>query len=127
MAVRQNQLDDQLDLFANQRLNNEAIDPIRQTGRETLARTSSQNGARTGTEGTPAPDASRSRGKDEGQNGHVAPRIDEAGQNGATGQRPGLGNGAGKIHSAASGNGLTDSSPKNLNSYRISDDDRLGT
>ncbi|HUA66409.1 MAG TPA: methyltransferase domain-containing protein, partial [Alphaproteobacteria bacterium] len=37
-----------------------------------------------------------------------------------------MGNGAGKIRPAAGGNGLTDDSPKNLNGYRISDDDRLG-
>jgi N12 class adenine-specific DNA methylase len=37
-----------------------------------------------------------------------------------------VGNGAGTLHPAAGGNGLADSSPKNLNSYRITDGDRLG-
>ncbi|HUA64281.1 MAG TPA: methyltransferase domain-containing protein, partial [Alphaproteobacteria bacterium] len=37
-----------------------------------------------------------------------------------------MGNGAGKIHPAASGNGVADNSPRNLNCYRITDDDRLG-
>ncbi|MGH7975424.1 MAG: methyltransferase domain-containing protein, partial [Limisphaerales bacterium] len=37
-----------------------------------------------------------------------------------------MGNRAGAIHPAAGRNGLTDDSPKNQNSYRITDDDRLG-
>jgi hypothetical protein len=36
MAVRQNQLDDQLDLFSNQRPTYESVDTIRPPGRETL-------------------------------------------------------------------------------------------
>ncbi|MGH7991820.1 MAG: methyltransferase domain-containing protein, partial [Limisphaerales bacterium] len=37
-----------------------------------------------------------------------------------------MGNRAGAIHPTAGRNGLTDDSPKNQNSYRITDDDRLG-
>jgi N12 class adenine-specific DNA methylase len=41
-----------------------------------------------------------------------------------------VGNGAGEIHPVTTGNGsrssLTEDSPKNLNNYRITDDDRLG-
>jgi N12 class adenine-specific DNA methylase len=37
-----------------------------------------------------------------------------------------VGNGAGTLHSAAGGNGLADSSPKNPGCYRITDGDHLG-
>src|ERR1700685_4471413 len=113
MAVRRNQQDSdqQFDLFSTRRPTNDIIDPIRPDGREALARTPTENGARTGTERLAATDAPGGGGKDEGRNGHAASRTDEAGQNGAIGQHPSLGNGAGKIHPAASGNGLTDDSP----------------
>ncbi|HEV2455350.1 MAG TPA: methyltransferase domain-containing protein, partial [Verrucomicrobiae bacterium] len=88
-----------------------------------------QNGSRTRTARVAAPDAARSRGKDQGRNGHAAPGTDETGKDGATGQRPGLGNGAGTLHPAAAGEiivGHQEGSPKNLNCYRITDNDCLG-
>ena len=92
MAVRRNNLnsDAQLDLFSTQRPKYDNVDTIRPDGRETLARTSSEDGARLGTERTPAPNASGGGGKDEGRNGHAANGIDEAGINGAAGPDPGL-------------------------------------
>src|ERR1700692_3579654 len=102
MALRRNQLpsDQQLDLFSTLRPTNDTADTIRPDGRETLARAPSEDGARTGTNGTPAPDASGGGGKDEGRNGHAANGFDATGINGAEGPRPGLGNGEGEIHPA---------------------------
>src|SRR5271170_7791965 len=104
MAVRQNQLDDQLDLFANQRPTYDSIDSIRQTGREALARTPSENGARTGGQEPVARDASGSGAENEGRNGRTAEQIHPAGFDAATSARPRLGNGAGGIHPSAAGN-----------------------
>src|ERR1035441_2891823 len=97
MATRRNhvELNQQLDLFSTRRPTNDNIDTIRTNGGETLARTPSENGARPGTEGTSAPDASGGGGKDEGRNGHAAIGIDEAGINGAASADAGVGNGAG--------------------------------
>src|ERR1700692_3921318 len=102
MAARRNipSSDAQLDLFSTQRPTHDTVDTIRPDGRETLARTPPEDGARTGTNGTPAPDASGGGGKDEGRNGHLANGFDATGINGAEGPRPGLGNGEGEIHPA---------------------------
>src|SRR5690242_6475549 len=99
MAVRRKQTnsDQQLDFFRTPHRIYDTPDPIRPDGRETLARTPSENGARPGTEGATASDVAGGGGKDEGRNGHVAPGIDEDGKNGATGPHTGLGNGAGEI------------------------------
>ncbi len=59
-------------------------------------------------------------------------RLDlmKQGKTAAPGPRQRVGNRAGAIHPAATGNGsgssLSEDSPKNLNNYRITDDDRLG-
>src|SRR5580700_6872553 len=135
MAVRRNNLnsDAQLDLFSTQRPKYDNADTIRPDGRETLARTPSEDGARLGTERTPAPDAAGRGGKDEGRNGHATDGFDAAGINGAAGADTGLGNGAGEIHPAPAGRVLADGHhrhqeepPKNLNAYRITEADRLG-
>ena len=131
---RDSSLDDQLDLFSNQRPTYETIDPIRTNGRETLARTLPETGARTGGEGTVAPDAAGGRGEDEGRNDRTDATVQKAGDDGAAGARPRLGNGAGELHPAAArdlavghqANGHDDDSPRNLNNYRITDADRLG-
>src|SRR5208283_5165383 len=130
MAARRNNSssDEQLDLFSTRRPTHDTADAIRPDGRETLARIPPENGARPGTEGVAAPDASGGRGKDEGRNGHAANGIDEAGINGAASADPGLGVGAGKIHIAPTGD-LTpkkerhhrphqEEPSKNLNAYR---------
>src|ERR1039458_2674879 len=80
MASRRNhvELDQQLDLFSTRRPTHDSTDAIRPDGRETLARTPSENGARPESEGAAAPDASGGGGKDEGRNGHAANGIDEA-------------------------------------------------
>ena len=85
MAARRNipSSDAQLDLFSTQRPTHDTVDTIRPDGRETLARTPSEDGARTGTNGTLAPDASGGGGKDEGRNGHAANGFDATGINGA--------------------------------------------
>src|SRR3984957_19255182 len=102
MAARRNNLnsDAQLDLFSTRRPTNDNADTIRPDGRETLARTPSEDGTRLGTERTPATDAARSGGKDEGRNGHAANGFDAPGINGAAGADAGVGNGAGEIHPA---------------------------
>src|ERR1700685_1761588 len=129
MAARRNNLnsDAQLDLFSTQRPKNDNADTIRPEGRETLARTPSADGARLGTERTPAPDAAGGGGKDEGRNGHATHGIDEAGKNGSTSADAGVGNGAGEIHPAPArvlGHRAErrhrrhqEEPPRNLNSY----------
>src|SRR5580658_8855332 len=131
MAARRNNLnsDAQLDLFSTQRPKYDNADPIRPDGRETLARKPSQDGARMGTERTPAPDAAGGGGKDEGRNGHAANGFDTAGINGAAGADAGVGNGAGEIHPPAARRIIHrhhEESPNNLNAYRITDADHLG-
>ena len=145
MAARRNipSSDAQLDLFSTQRPTNDTIDAIRTDGRETLARTPSENGSRTGAEESPASNASGGGGKDQGRNGHAANGFDAAGINGAASPDAGVGNGAGEIHPPASrvlaDGHRADSQkkerphrkhqeepPKNLNSYRITEADRLG-
>src|SRR5207244_3729758 len=102
MASRQSNLDpdEQLDLFRSQRPTNDTVDAIRPNGRETLARALPRDGARTGAEGIVAPDAPGSGGEDQGRDGESANRTDEAGQDGSTGARPGLGDGSREIHPA---------------------------
>jgi SAM-dependent methyltransferase len=122
-------LENQLELFGlNGRY--EHVDSIRIDGGETLARTPSQNGARTGSHGPASDDAGRGGTENEGRNGRIADPIHPGGIDAATGARPRLGNGAGGIHSSAareltSGDQQKDS-PNNVNCYRITDDDRLG-
>src|SRR5579872_692754 len=130
MATRRNSVDSekQLDLFSSQRPTHDTADAIRPNGRETLARTSSQDGARAGTDGPTAPDAPGSGGEDQGRNGHAVIGIAEAGIDAATSPRPGLGDGAPEIHPPSSRRVAPqpDEPPKNLNNYRITDGDRLG-
>src|SRR5208283_2291741 len=133
MAVRRRDfnLDDQLDLFSNQRPPYESIDAIRPAGRETLARTLPEPGARTGGQGTVARDLAGGRGEDEGRDDRTDATVRNPGTNGTTSTRPGLGNGAGELHPAGARRDLAvghqaGNSPKNLNGYRITENDRLG-
>src|SRR6202142_2234476 len=123
-------LENQLELFSPNRLRYEHTDTIRNDGRETLARTPPQNGERTGGQRPVAGNAAGGGTENEGRNGRVADQVHPAGIDAATGARPRLGNGAGGIHPAPGGRNLAighqDDSPKNLNNYRITDDDRLG-
>src|SRR5208283_3351716 len=132
MAVRRRDfnLDDQLDLFSNQRPPYESIDAIRPAGRETLARTLPEPGARTGDQGTVARDVAGGRGEDEGRDDRTDATVQKTGADRAAGARPGLGNGAGELHPAARRDVAVghqaDDTPKNSNNYRITDADRLG-
>src|SRR6266511_3592126 len=92
--------DDQLELFAPNGTAHERTDSIRKDGRETLAGALPEDGARTGSEGTASPDAARSRGKDEGRDGHATNGVDAAGVDGRSGPSPGMGDGAREIHPA---------------------------
>src|SRR5208283_3078897 len=131
MAARRNNSssDEQLDLFSTRRPTHDTADAIRPDGRETLARIPPENGARPGTEGVAAPDASGGGGKDEGRNGHAANGIDEAGKNGAASPDAGVGNGAGEIHPPATRRIIQrhqEEPSRNLDAYRITEADRLG-
>src|SRR6266704_6498845 len=136
MANRRSNLDsdEQLDLFTSQRPTHDTVDAIRPNGRETLARTLPRDGARTGAERIVAPDAPGSGGEDQRRAGELANRTDEAGQDGPTGARPGLGDGSREIHPAAAGElnrpvrSVRRSVPevRNKNNYQISDADRIG-
>src|SRR6185437_2560427 len=131
MAVRRNNqdLDQQLDLFTARRPTHDTTDPVRTDGRETLAGTLPEDGSRTGAGGPASADASGSGGKDEGRNGHASHAIGDTGINGATSPRTGLGDGEGEIHPAPTrriAKRHQEEPPKNLNSYRITEADRLG-
>src|SRR6266511_5290096 len=92
--------DDQLELFAPNGAAHERTDSIRNDGRETLARTLPEDGARIGGEGAAASDAARSRGEDKGRDGHAANGVDAAGVDDRSGPSPGMGDGAREIHPA---------------------------
>ena len=140
MAVRRRttESDEQLDLFSTARPTYDTADSIRPDGRETLARPLPKDGPRTGDEGAALSDASRSRGEDEGRNGHAANGVHETGVNGRSSPPAGVGDGAGEIHPApardlairhdAEGHRRRhkEASLRNLNNYRITEDDRLG-
>src|ERR1035438_70922 len=136
MAARRNHsnLDDQLDLFSNQRQTHEIPDPIWSNGRETLAGTLPENGARTGGAGTVARDVAGGRGRDEERDDRTDAAVQNPGADRAAGPRPGLGNGAGASHPAParnlangqSANGHQKKLSGNPNGYRITDADRLG-
>src|SRR5208282_5597376 len=83
---------------------------------------------RTGAQGPPPPDAAGGRGQDEGGDGDAPGPADEAGSDTTASPRSGLGNGAGEVHPAAARRvtPIRPDPPKNLNSYRISEADRLG-
>src|SRR5438552_2082150 len=102
MAVPRKSLDSdqQLDLFSIAKPTYDTTDSIRPNGREALARVSSENGPRTGGQGSPSPDPPGRGGENEGRNGHSPNRLDEAGVNGRPGTPPGLGDGAGEVHPA---------------------------
>src|SRR5208337_4658016 len=102
MAVRRTTANDQLDLFSNQRPTYESIDTIRPPSRETLARTLPENGERTGGAGTVARDIAGGRGEDEGRDDRIDAAVQKTGTDRTAGARPGLGNGAGELHPAAS-------------------------
>src|ERR1700677_1791564 len=125
MASRRNQLDDQLDLFSNDRPTYETIDSIRTDGRETLARASSPNGEETGSQRPTANHAGRGGGKDEGRNGHTADAIHPAGVDSSIGARSRVGNGAGTIHPAPGGSG-NEPVVLNQNIYRFPSADGVG-
>ena len=123
-------LDNQLDLFGSNRIRYEQVDSIRTNGRETLAGKLPEARVRFGGEGAVAPDVARSRGEDQGRDARIDATVQEAGIDAATGARPSLGNGAGGIHLDSAGDIAAgheaEIEPKNLNCYRISDEDRLG-
>src|SRR4051812_24032882 len=127
MATRRSSSDSdqQLDLFSYQRPTHDTVDTIRPNGRETLARIPSENGPRTGSEGTASPDASRSGREDEGGNGEPAHRADEAGSHSGSSSPPGVGDGPREIHPPPARKVVREEPPKNLNNYRITEADRL--
>src|ERR1700676_2836413 len=100
MAPRRQTTNDgsQLDLFGQKDRVYATVDSIRPDGRETLAGTPTENGTGTGSDGPPARNAAGGPGEDRGRNGPAPPPIDETGPDGAASARPGVGNGARKIH-----------------------------
>ena len=81
--------DAQLDLFAYAGNDTDHANPVRDDGRETLARVFSENGERIGTLRPTSGDAIRSGGQNSKGGLDVAPAVNEAtGINGATGARP---------------------------------------
>src|SRR3954469_8236167 len=93
--------DTQLDLFSYARSDTNHADPVRNNGREALARVPSENGERFGTERAAPRDVVGGGG--ENGEGEVRPCADrnDGRIKGATGPRSVLGNGEGKIHPPA--------------------------
>src|ERR671925_1009922 len=140
--------EDQLELFAPTGKTHEHTQTVRPDGGETLAPISPQDGAGTRSQGTPGTDAPRSGGEDGRGTGLSDAGVDEAGADGATSARPGLGDGPGTLHLPATreSGGVADDPekaagvvnghvvrrppieslpPRNRNNYRITDADRL--
>src|ERR1700685_4116307 len=94
---------EQLNLFSFKQNNYDSnhTDPIRQNGGEALARIPSEHGRGNGSQGHPSGNALGGRGANGQRDARPDHEVSEAGINGATGERPGLGNGAGGIHSPA--------------------------
>src|SRR5688572_19940764 len=124
--------DTQLDLFAYARNDTDHADAVRNDGRETLARVSSENGEGIGTERPSAGDVVGSREQDSGGTLDAAPPVDKATRsNRATGARSGLGNGEGEIHLSApriAVNGHQrerEDPPRNQANHRITEADEV--
>src|SRR5688572_3203444 len=128
MAIRRktSDSDQQLDLFSISRSTYDTADSVRPNGRETLARISSEHGSRAGKEGIASPNALGSGREDEGRNGEPAHRVDEARPDRGPGVPAGVGDRPGEIHPAPARRIVREEPPKNLNSYRITEADRLG-
>jgi hypothetical protein len=139
--------DRQLDLFSFKAWRvptDEAPDPIRANGRETLAPVSAQDDGRPGGQGQTALHAPGGGGEDRGGTGLVAPTLHSARLDPGTSPRPGLGDRAGEVHLPEPGVLTSDrhaeggesvaveevaaepEPPRNQRNYRISDADRVG-
>ena len=118
----------QLNLFSNNGGSNDSAnttDTIRQDGGKTLARVPLEHGGGNGSQGHPARDASGSGGENGQRDARPDHEISASGLNGATGARPGLGNGTGGIHPVAAGS-ERERIVRNQNNYRISPADGVG-
>src|SRR5439155_17723962 len=107
----------------------ERTDSIRIDGRKTLAGTLPETGAGAGDPGPAPPDASRSGGEDQGRDVGAAASTDAPRADRAASPRPGVGDGAGEVHSPATRRIAArhqEEPPRNPNNYRITDADRLG-
>src|ERR1700744_2578463 len=132
MAKRPVQDDtEQLDLFGfNQnryeRNHTNHIDAVRTDGGETLAPVLPEHGGRNGSEGNASGNALGSGGEDRQRDVRPDAAIPETRIDGATGQRPSVGDGEGAVHSVAGGNDGT-RVVRNPNNYRISPADGVGS
>src|ERR1019366_466067 len=117
--------DEQLSLFSFNQNNYDSnhTDTIRQNGGETLARIPSEHGGGNGSQRNPSGNALGGRGENGQRDARPDHEVPAAGINGATGERPGLGNGAGGIHSPAT---RSERVVRNQNNYRISPADGAG-
>src|SRR5438445_6676209 len=120
--------EDQLELFAPTGRTHEHTHPIRPDGPETLAGVPPEDGAAARSAGEIAGDALRGPGKDQRRDDGTADAIDKAGPDAATGPRPGLGDGEGTLHPAATRRQRSARVEplRNQANYRITDADRLG-
>ena len=119
---------EQLDLFGfNQprydRDHTNHIDPVRPDGGEALARVSPEDGGRNGSQGNASGNVAGSRGEDRERDARLDPPIPGTRIDGATIQRPGVGNGEGTLHPVAGGNGGV---VRNSNNFRISPAEGVG-
>src|ERR1039458_9416564 len=97
--------DEQLNLFSFNQNNYDSnhTDPIRQNGGETLARIPSEHGGGNGSQRNPSGNALGGGGEDGQRDARPDYEVPTARLDGAAGERPGMGNGAGGIHPVAAG------------------------
>ena len=124
----QNGNGEQLNLFSTNQnhydhSHTNTTDPIRTDGGEALAGISPEDGRRNGSEGRPSGDAAGGGGANGGRDARPDHEVSAARLDGATGARPGLGNGAGGIHPVAA---RSERVVRNQNNYRIADADGVG-
>src|ERR1039458_1466406 len=119
--------DEQLNLFSSNqnRYDSNNTDTIRQNGGETLARIPSEHGGGNGSQRSSSGDALGGRGENGERDARPDHEVPAARLNGAAGERPGLGNGAGGIHPVAAGS-ERERVARNQNNYRISPADGVG-
>src|SRR5687768_9475648 len=124
--------DTQLDLFSYARNDTNLADAIRNDGRETLARVSSENGERFGTERAAPGDVVGGGGENGERDVRPDAERNEGRINGTTSPRPILGNGEGEIHPPAARVAVNGhhrervEAPRNQANHRITEADAIG-
>src|SRR5207253_2187420 len=119
--------DSQLNLFSDYKnLYDNNADTIRHDSGRTLAQVSSEDGRGNGGQGSSGRNASGSGAENEGRDLRPDHAVSETRIDGATGARPGVGNGKRTLHLAAARSSSRIEQPRNQTNYRITEKDELG-